>query len=255
MEIKFNSVNILDKEISFEIDSSGIYSFLGTSKSIKSLILDLISGEAIPESGNIQIKKNIKVGICKSNPYEMVKSKKIKDYFRYILELNNYKDKSINIRINQSLKLVGLDNELLDKKISKLSYIEAKKISLVSALIHNPRIIIIEDYTDGMVDHDKKEFARLIRVLKNKYKKIIIFLTKDTTFCYTTSDIIYLLDDKKIIQKGNKSILKNTNLLNKLGLEIPPIINFINECKKNNHELDEYNNILDLIKSIYREVK
>ncbi len=255
MEIKFDKVSVLDKEISFEIESSGIYSFIGISKSIKTLILDLIGGNIIPENGEIQIRKNIKVGMCRSNPYEIIKNKIIKDYLRHILEINNYKDKHIEARISQSLKLVNLDNEILYKNINELSYKEAKKISLISSLIHNPKIIVIEDYTDGIIDSDKKEFARLIRVLKNKYKKIIIFLTKDTTFCYTTSDIIYLLNNEKIVQKGNKSILKNTNLLNKLGLEVPKIINFINECKKNNHELDEYDNILDIIKSIYREVK
>ena len=81
-----------------------------------------------------------------------------------------------------------------------------------------------------------------------------MLFTKDTSFCYEVSDIIYLLNDKKIVKESNKSIIENTALLTKLDLEVPPIVKFINECKKSNHDIDYYNNILDLIKSIYREV-
>ncbi len=253
MEIVFDNVKYYDANISFNIDGSGIYSFVGANDSIKSLIVDLISGNVLPSNGNINIKKNIKIGICRSNPY-IKSNKSIKEQLKDILMINNYKEKEINKRITQSLKLVNLDEKYLDKKINELDYVEAKKISLIYSLIYNPKIIIIEDYTDGIINSDKREFSRLIRVLKNKYKKIILLFTKDTSFSYEISDTIFLLNNKKIVKQANKSIIENTSLLTKLGLEIPPIVRFINECKKNNHDIDYYNNILDLIKSIYREV-
>ncbi len=253
MEIIFDNVNYNDANISFNINGSGIYSFIGTSNSIKSLIIDFISGKVLPSNGEIKIKKNIKIGVCRSNPY-IRSSKSIREQLKNILMINNYKEKEINQRIKQSLMLVNLNEEYLDKKTSELEYVEAKKVSLIYSLVHNPQIIVIEDYTDGIINNDKKDFARLIRILVKKYNKIVILLTKDTSFCYEVSDTVFLLNDKKIVKVSNKSIIENTVLLTKLGLEVPPIVRFINECKKNNHDIDYYNNILDLIKSIYREV-
>ncbi len=229
-----------------KIKGNGIYSFIGTSKSIKSgMIKRILKG----------IDTNIKYGYCTSNPYKSLKQKTVKDCLQMVLEINNYDEKYINKRAKDSFRLLDMDSKYLDYNICDLDYIEAKKISLLASLIHNPKIIIIEDYTDTLTNSDKKQISRLLRLLKNKYKKIILLFTKDTGFCYEISDNIFLLNNERIIKYGDKYILKDIKLLKKIGLEVPPIIEFIDYCNKNNHEIGDYTSILDLIKAIYRDVR
>lgn len=235
MEIKLNDVNL-------ELKESGIYSFLGSSKSIKSLLFDELVNRL-----NTQ-----KIGFVSKNiSYNNIKIRKL---LSDTLKINNYKLKYANKRIRDALKLVDLDQSYLELNFNDLNYIESKKIMLATALIHNPKILILEDYTDLLNYNDKKELKRMFRILKNRFKKIIIMLTKDTTFSYEISDYFYFLSDKEIVCNGNKSIMYNDKLLKKLNLEVPPIIKFILECRKNNHDINDYNNILDLIKAIYREI-
>ena len=254
MEIRFSNIKYKNENISFKIKDSGIYSFLGNSKSIKPLIGKILNLDIIPYEGDIKITKNIKIGYVKVNPYDMFSKKTVKEELENILKINNYKEKNIKHRVEEALNLVDLDNKYLNKKCNELNYDEAKKISLVCALIHNPKILVLEDYTDNLTYNNRKELSRTLRLLKNRYSKIIILLTKDTVFTYENSDYVYLVNDKEIVKEGDRSILNNTNLLNKLDLEIPPIIKFINECNKNNHEINYFSNILDLIKELYREI-
>ena len=241
MEIKIDDIRT--------IKSNGIYSFIGTNKSIKSKMIK-------PILKNIENNvKKVKCGYCTSNPYDLLKKKTVKECLQRVLQIYDYDEKYIEKRVYDSFRILDMDTKYLDYNISDLDYVEAKKISLLVSLIHNPKIIILEDFTDTLVNFDRKQVSRLLRLLKNKYKKIILLFTKDTDFCYEISDYIYVLDNKKIVKEGNKYILKDIKLLNKLGLKVPPIIEFIAYCNKNNHEIGDYTSILDLIKAIYREVR
>jgi energy-coupling factor transporter ATP-binding protein EcfA2 len=173
------------------------------------------------------------------------------DNFKENLKKYNYKTDK---RILESLKIVGLDDSILNKKYYELKYIELKKVSLALILVYNPRVIILENYSEGLNNKDKNELIRLFRILKNKYKRIIILISKDTDFCYSISDYFYLLDKNGIVKQGNKTLINNTELLNKLNLKTPDIVKFINEYRKYNKEFSDYTNILDLIKAVYRDI-
>ncbi len=240
MEIKVDRVIIKE---------SGIYSFVGNSKSIKKDLMNKIIDNLNEDS------PKTKVGITYSNPYQSFNNDTIFNNLANVLRIYDYSENYIDERVLNSFKILELDNKYFDKKINDLDYNEAKQISLTSALIHNPKVIILEDYTDTLTSSDKKELSRLLRRLKNKYNKIILLFTKDTQFSYEISDYVYLLDKDNIVAEGDKYIFKNISLVNKLGLEVPKIIKFISECNKNNHEISYYTSILDLIKAVYRDIK
>ena len=165
-----------------------------------------------------------------------------------------YKTKSIKDRVKNALKLVDLDERILRVNPMRLDLIDAKKVALACILTYNPSIIILDEYTSGLGYNEKNELIRLLRMLKNKYNKTIILLSKDTDFSYQISDYVYLLDKTKIITEGKKDILRDTELLNSIGLETPKIVSFIDEYKKHNKYLYDYTSILDLIKGVYRDV-
>ena len=45
-------------------------------------------------------------------------------------------------------------------------------------------LIILDEFTTGLSYDEKDDLIRLLRILKNKYRKTIILLSKDTDFCY-----------------------------------------------------------------------
>lgn len=272
MEIKFNHVSfimnkntplektILD-DVTFNIKEEGIYSFLGASNSGKTAIGDLIQFLIEPTSGEIIINKNNKkdindlrldIGYVFKNPYDMFLCKTVKEEIEFSIK-NSRKRKNI-IKCEDVLKLVDLDESYLKLNPQILTLIDAKKVALACTLISNPSVLILDEFTCGLDYENKKSFERLIRMLKTKYNKIIILLTKDTNFAYQISDKVFIMHLTKLIESGDKTLLQNEEILNKCNLEVPKIITFINECNKKGHEIYHYTNVLDLIKGVYRDV-
>ncbi len=277
MEIVFNKVSFvinkntpLEKtilnDISFSIIDEGIYSFIGASNSGKTAIGDLISFLSEPTKGQVKIgryKNNgkkvirslrLQIGYVFKNPYDMFFNDTVEKELSYAIDQFGYKQDSKDKRILESLKLVGLNELYLDKNPMELSLIEAKKIALACILIYNPKVIILDEITNGISSSDKAELIRLFRILKNKYRKIIILLSKDTSFCYQITDYVYLMSYTRLIKSGKRDLLEDVETLNEINLEPPKIVSFVNTYNKKGRELNYYNNILDLIKGVYRDV-
>ncbi len=254
-------------EISFDIVDSGIYSFIGASNSGKTAIGDLINALVSPTSGKVKIgrytndgrkircinKLRSEAGYVFKNPYDMFINKTVKKEIEYAMIHFKYKNSS-PMRVNDALKLVGLDESYLELNPLELNLVDAKKVALACTLVYNPSIIILDEYTTCLSHEDKSDLLRLLRVLKNKFRKTIILLSKDTNFCYQISDKVFLLNLTKIVRSGDKTILEDEELLKKINLEVPKIVTFVNECNKKGHEIHHYTNILDLIKGVYRDV-
>ena len=130
---------------------------------------------------------------------------------------------------------------------------DARLLSIACVLIYNPKIIVLDEVTSGLSSTDKKDLIRLFKLLKNKYNKTIILLTKDTSFAYELTDFVYLMHLTRIVSSGKRDLLETYDL-NSINLEIPKIVSFINTCNKKGHEIRYCNNILDLIKEVYRDV-
>ena len=279
MEIVFNNVSFvinkntpLEKtilnDVSFSITEEGIYSFIGASNSGKTAIGDLISFLNTPTHGQVKIgryknngrsKKTInnlrlQIGYVFKNPYDMFFNDTVRKELSYAIDEFDYKKDSKEKRIVDALKLVGLDESYLDRNPMDLSLIEAKKIAFACILIYNPKVIILDEITNGISSSDKNELIRLFRILKNKYRKIIILLSKDTSFCYQITDYVYLMSYTRLIKEGKRDILEDADTLKNINLEVPKIVSFVDAYNKKGRELNYYNNILDLIKGVYRDV-
>lgn len=279
MEIKFNHVSLvinnktpLEKtilsDVSFSIHERGIYTFLGASNSGKTAIGDLLQALIEPTSGEVIIDKyindgrtirNIKklrfdIGYVFKNPYDMFINSTVEKEIEFAMKYFKYRTDKMALRTVDALKLVGLDESYLKLNPQILTLSDAKKVALACVLVYNPSVLILDEYTCGLSKSDKNELERLIRMIKNKYKKTIILLTKDSDFAYNVSDKVFIMHLTKLVSSGDKTILQNEELLNHCDLEVPKIVKFINECNNNGKEIYQYTNILDLIKGVYRDV-
>lgn len=279
MEIVFNNVTYKEnintplektylKNISFTLAGNKVFTFLGDSKSGKEKLSYLINAISTPSKGNVKIGdfindggyiKNINLlrmncAIVHSNPDNMLFNKYVKDELKFGLKYFKYKTNKQEVRMLDALKLMNLKEEIKDKRIKDLSMSEKKKVAIASSLIFNPSVIVLEEPTLFLNNKDKEHLKRLITILKNKYKKMIIIITKDTDFAYQISDVNYIMNNGKIVEMNDKTLLENSTLLLENNLDVPKIVEFIKEGKKKSN-LTYTNNILDLIKEVYRNAK
>ena len=279
MEITFDKVTYiinnktsLEKtilnNISFTINGPGVYSFIGASNSGKTAIGDLINVLYEPTKGKIKIGKRIldgkkvkdinklrsTTGYVFRNPYDMFFNKTVEKEIKFAIKNFKYKTEDINKRVKDSLKLVNLDESYLSMNPFDLNLVDAKKVALACALVYNPKIIILDEITVGLNKNDKNELLRLIRLLKTKYKRMVILLSKDTTFCYEITDKVFLMCATKIVASGDKKLLTDVEVLKNIKLEIPKIVSFIDECNEKGHDIYQYTSIHELIKGVFRDV-
>lgn len=280
MEITFNNVTYKEnvrtplektylKNFSYTFTSGKVYSIIGDSDSGKEKIGLLINAVNKPLIGTIKIGKylndgkyikninglRMNVGYLKENPNEFLFNKIVKSELEFGLKYFKYKLNKKNIRISEALKLVGLNEEYLKRKIDSLNISEKKKVSLASILIFNPGVIILEEPSIFLNYRDNEKLIKLIKLLKDKYNKTIILISKDTNLSYKVSDEIILLNKGSIVYAGNKSILEDEKVLNNINVDVPEIVKFINISNKFDANLTYTSNILDLIKEVYRNAK
>ncbi len=280
MEVKFENVSFVInrktplektilKDVSFDLKDNLIYAFIGNSNSGKTAVAELVDALVRPTKGKVivgdyindgrRIKKinNLRfdVGYVFKNPYDMFFNKTVKKEIEFGMKYFKYKLKKVKLRVVDALKMVGLDEDYLNKKVNELTLSEAKKVALASIIVFNPKIIILDEPTIGLNSRDKKELIRFLKLMKEKYNKTIIILSKDTDFLYQFVDYIYIFDKSKLILEGKRNVFKEVDLFESLGIKVPDIIKFISLAKtRKNKIFIDHKDIKDLIKEVYRDV-
>ena len=262
-----------DKEvicgISEKLKKNNINFIIGLSGSGKSTLIKMLNGEIIPTSGEIILDKfkvcsEIKdykdlrhnIGIVLQNPEKQIMNMTVRDEIGFNLDYCEYK-KDKEKRIKDSLKMVGLNNSYLERNPLTLSYGEMKLIVLASILAINPKVIVLDEIEVGLDKIYVDNLIKIIRLLKNRFNKTIIIVSKNMDFVHKLADYIYLMANGKIVKSGNKyEIFKDKELLSKYHIETPKVIEFSNlVLNKKKVKLGYRDEINDLLKDIYRLAK
>jgi len=279
MEIKLNNVNytvnknktIIDN-LNINIKDNSITSIIGPTGSGKTTLAKLISLFIKPTNGQITFdnivvtnqknKENLNklrpnIGLVYQNPKEQFFLDTVKKEIEFTLDNLNYKTKDKQKRIEDSLKLVGLNNDILYRNPNTLSNGEQRKLSLAIALSFNPKILILDEPTLELDEASKRQLVKLIKIMKLRYKKTIIIFSKDTDFVHAISDYIYVFNNSKIVLEGNKyEVFTNTKILKQNHLKKPNLIEFVDLVEnKKNVKIGYRDDINDLMKDVYRYVR
>lgn len=186
------------KDVSLEICSGDILGFIGPNGAGKTTTIKLILGLQKIGSGKViingfDIQKNFekaiaKVGAIIENP----------DLYMYMSGYDNLKLISNlypnvdEARINEVIKLVGLENRINDK-VSKYSLGMRQRLGVAQAILHKPNLLILDEPTNGLDPEGIKDLRELlVRLAKDENMGILISshnLAELESFCNKVSII------------------------------------------------------------------
>lgn len=275
MEIIFNKLSYIEnknsssekkylEDINLVINQGSIVGFLNEDLSI---VAKLIMAIKRPTKGEIKIDDVVikrtshinnvnelrkKVGFVYSSNNEFI-GKTVKEEIKLTMKNYNHSVSNVSKHIADSLKIVGLSEEYLDRKPNTLSFTEKKKVMLACAMSYNPSVLIVEDFEKGLIFRDREYFRKLFLKLKNKFNKTIILLSNDLTFMFELVDKLYVINKGKLVLSGGKEIYYDNKLYK--YVEMPKIIEFTKYAQESGHSILEYTDIKELIKELYRNVK
>lgn len=285
MEVKFEGVNYTytDKSskqsnilnnITLTFNEGKISSLIGKSGSGKTTLAELSNALILPTEGKVNIGEyvitnegsdkscnintiRINVGLVFQFPEEQFFNMTVRDEVAFGMKFFNYRMAEMEKRTIDALRMVGLDEEYLDRNPFTLSNGEKRKVAIASILVFNPKVIILDEPTIGLDASSKKSLFQLIRKLKVRYKKNIILISHDIDLVHSISDYVYVINNGNIALEGDKySVFKQIDKLKECGLRAPKMIEFSNlVLNKKGIKIGYRDEINDLIKDIYRYVK
>lgn len=281
MEVKFNNVYYVYNEktplskmvlgnINTIFKEEKITGIIGKSGSGKTTLIQLINALIIPTKGNVVVGKRIvsktkkikdinnlryQIGLVFQMPEEQFFCQTVKEEIEFGMKYFKKSVKNIEKHISDALLMVGLNDSYLNRNPFTLSSGEMRKVAIASVLAFNPKIIILDEPTIGLDNKSKNNLIKIIKLLKNRYKKTVIIVSNDTDFLLQVVDYVILLDKGRIIYEGNKyDVFKQD--LEKYKIKRPKIIEFEQlVLQKKNIKIGYRDDINDLMKDVYRYVK
>ena len=223
------------------LNTNKIIGVIGNSGSGKSSIIN-------------KIKSDKKTGVINSN---VIKCDNVKDQIEYYVREYNYRLKELQDRENEIITMLEIDNELLDRSVYSISESELYKVMIASIMLCNPDNIIFDEVLFPLDYKSKTKLLKLLMKLKKFFNKTIIIVCPNIDDIYEFIDDIMIIDGGKILLYGDKYKILNNNydLLKEKNIRIPIIVEFIKKMKDNGINLDNVDNINELIKTVYREMR
>jgi len=250
-----NSNKKILENINLNIKKGSITTILGKSGSGKTVLAEIIDLLTLPTTGIVRHDNDYKVGMVFQSPEEQFFSSTVEKEITFGLNFNNKDINEIKKKVQDALTMVGLDESYLNRNPFSLSCGEKRKVAIASILAMNPRTLILDEPTLGLDNKSKKSLIKIIKLLKNRYNKTIVVITKDSEFAHLISDEVIILHEGKIVLQGNKYDVFTSDI-EKYGIKKPQIIEFEQLVRKEkNIRLLYRDDINDLMKDVYRYVK
>lgn len=192
--------------INFEIREGEIFGFLGPSGSGKTTMINILTGQLLPDSGNTQLLGKDSQDL---HPTDLEKIGIVSDQSGF------YEKLSLEKNLLLYAKLYGINLNRVDELLDKVGLLASKKILaeqlstgmkqrmlLTRALINQPKILFLDEPTSGLDPTTSKSIHELLVHLKESGTTIFL-TTHDMNEATLLCDHLALLNKGKLIEEGS----------------------------------------------------
>lgn len=241
--------------ISFELNKPGVFGLLGTNGAGKTTTIRMLLGIIKKDSGEITWngkavdRKSVNFGYLPEERGVYPKTK-IYNQLMYFAELKGMKKEEADEAVKNWAKKLKVE-EYLDKPAEKLSKGNQQKIQFMTAVIHNPELLVLDEPFSGLDPVNTELLKNIIINLVKEGKYIIMSAHQMSTIEEFCSDILILNKGKTVI-KGNLKEIKDTYPANRVQIETNE--NIETDIKKLGLEIENIKNYSYTVK-IFDEQK
>jgi ABC-2 type transport system ATP-binding protein len=227
------------KNLNLRIEPGEVYGLLGPNGSGKSTTLKIILGLVSPTHGRTEIfgrdsrlvESREAVGFLPENPY-FYKYLTGEETLRFFGRLCGLRGGALKNRMNELLDLVGL-GKARNRRLGTYSKGMLQRIGLAQALIHDPRLVVLDEPTAGVDPAGSRDIRDLILDLKRRGITVLLsshLLAQAQEIC----DRVGILADGVLVREGhlqeliaieNQTELVITDASDELIHEIESIVN------------------------------
>ena len=216
------------RKINLEVYEGSLFAFLGINGAGKSTTISMMYGGLKIDSGRITIcGQDVATHLDKiKNQIGVVFQDSVLDKTLTVYENLKFRagfygifGQDFKARYQELEKLFDLA-EIKNQKIQKLSGGQKRRVDIARAIIHQPKILILDEPTTGLDPGTRSKVWRIISKLREDYK-MTIFLTTHYMEEAADADYVTILDKGRIIAEGTPLELKTqyaTDVLHLYGV-------------------------------------
>ncbi|HCK12017.1 MAG TPA: hypothetical protein DHW45_19230 [Candidatus Latescibacteria bacterium] len=196
------------RSISFDIHDGEILGFLGANGAGKSTTLKIMTGYLAPTAGNVLVDgQNVvdnsleireQIGyLPETNPLYL--EMKVFDYLQFTAEVRGLEGKAFREALARVVEQCGL-SEVIHRPITTCSKGFKQRIGLAAAMIHDPKILILDEPVSGLDPNQIVEIRELIKDLGRE--KMVIMSSHILQEIAATVDRIVIINKGEIVANG-----------------------------------------------------
>lgn len=205
------------QDLSFRVKEGELFAFLGINGAGKSTTINIMCGQLQKDGGSVvidgsdldksvdSIKRELGVVFQGS---VLDKALTVRENLESRAALYGIHGEDFKKRLAELAKLLEFE-DLLKRTVGKLSGGQRRRIDIARALLHNPKILILDEPTTGLDPQTRKILWNVISGLR-KSENMTVFLTTHYMEEAADADYVVILDGGKISAEGTPLELKNT---------------------------------------------
>ena len=205
-------------KISLDIKKGEIVGYIGANGAGKSTTIKIITGILIPTSGNCTVngivpyenrQKNAKqIGVVFGQRTQLWWDLPLTETFSILKDIYDVSENDFKVRMRFLNEVLGLD-EFIHSAVRTLSLGQRMRADLGAALIHNPKILFLDEPTIGLDVLVKEKLRKAIKEINKKFQTTVILTTHDLSDIEELCDRIIIIDKGSKVYDGSVSQIKN----------------------------------------------
>ena len=170
-------------DLSFQVQPGEVLGFLGPNGAGKSTTMKMLTGFLAPTSGTASIlgcdiqtqtlEAQRQIGYLPEGA-PCYGDMTVRGFLEFIAEVRGFRGAEKKLRVQRAVEQVELE-KVLEQSIETLSKVFKRRVGLAQAILHDPRVLILDEPTDGLDPNQKHQVRQLIQGLARD--KIVIIST------------------------------------------------------------------------------
>lgn len=212
---RFDDKLVLDN-ISFDVKRGEIFGLLGPNGAGKSTLINIITGllnsnegEAFVDGYSIKkdpIKAKMSLGVVLQE-LALIEEMNAYDNLEFFGSLYGLKGKLLKERIQEALEVTGLLDRKKEK-VKKFSGGMKRRLNIAAAIMHHPRILIMDEPTVGVDTQSRNHIFEFIRRIVNEWGTTVVYTSHYMEEVEDLCNRVFIMDLGKEVAYGNKEDIK-----------------------------------------------
>lgn len=204
------------QNLSLRVREGELFAFLGVNGAGKSTTISILCGQLSRDSGTVTVDgKDVdnaladvrrELGVVFQNSV-LDQLLSVRDNLKSRAALYGITGRAFSERLRALAELLEFE-DLLERPVGKLSGGQRRRIDIARALLHKPRILILDEPTTGLDPQTRRSLWRVIADLRRD-ENLTVFLTTHYMEEAADADYVVIIDRGKIAAEGTPLQLKN----------------------------------------------